>query len=49
MEGIVSFICEHRLMAEPVLRPKEWRHRKLLSEHGFDKLRGIDCTAAKVQ
>lgn len=25
-------------------RRKEWRYRRLLSEHAFDKLRLLDCT-----
>jgi hypothetical protein len=36
-------------MADPLPRPKVWRHPKLLSEHAFDKLRLLDCTLAEFE
>ncbi|HUF32981.1 MAG TPA: DUF4258 domain-containing protein [Acidimicrobiales bacterium] len=36
-------------MADPLPRPKVWRHRKLISEHAFDKLRLLDCTLAEFE
>jgi hypothetical protein len=32
---------------ETLPRPKVWRHRRLISEHAFDKLRLLDCTFAE--
>lgn len=31
------------------LRRKVWRHRRLVSEHAFDKLRLLDCTFAEFE
>lgn len=36
-------------MAEPLPRPKVWRHPKVISEHAFDKLRLLDCTLAEFE
>lgn len=30
-------------------RRKVWRHRKVISEHGFDKLHLLDCTLAEFE
>lgn len=30
-------------------RTKVWRHRRLITEHAFDKLRQIDCTFAEFE
>jgi hypothetical protein len=30
-------------------RRKEWRHRRLITEHAFDKLRLLDCTFAEFE
>lgn len=30
-------------------RRKVWRHRRLITEHAFDKLRQIDCTFAEFE
>ncbi len=36
-------------MATQLPRRKLWQHRKLLSEHAFDKLRLLDCTLAELE
>lgn len=34
-------------MTASIPRPKVWQHRRLITEHAFDKLRLIDCTLAE--
>lgn len=37
-------------MTDPVVpHPKVWRHRRLMSEHAFDKLRDLDCGFAEFE
>lgn len=36
-------------MEGSVPRQKVWRHRKVISEHGFDKLHLLDCTLAEFE
>ncbi|MBW3647408.1 MAG: DUF4258 domain-containing protein [Actinobacteria bacterium] len=36
-------------MAEPLPRPEEWLHPKVISEHAFDKLGLLDCTLAEFE